>query len=158
AALAPLWVRAVGRPEAAPFLGTWAGLVLALLVAACACTDLAWRKIPNWATYPALLWAVLLNAFAALAPGVAGAPAWPGVDPTLHGAGAPGLLGHVGLGWCLLGAVACFVVMFFIYRLAGGGAGDVKLAAALGALLGLEGGLTALVFTYIAAGVAALAW
>jgi len=52
----------------------------------------------------------------------------------------------------------CFTVMFFIYRLAGGGAGDVKLATALGALLGIEDGIGALICAYLFAAVTMLCW
>jgi hypothetical protein len=54
--------------------------------------------------------------------------------------------------------VLAFVVMLMIYRLAGSGAGDVKLATALGSLLGPAAVVEMLVCTYIFAGVLVLAW
>lgn len=133
-ALGPLWVAFAGPRLAPEPIGTFAGLLVVLLAAACSYTDLLWGKIYNWATYPALLWALALNTAAALAE---------------SGGGPPGWLGAVGLGDALLGAGACFGVMLVAYRLSGGGAGDVKLAAAFGALLGLERGLNALILAYV---------
>ena len=140
-ALGPGWVAALGDAPGLGRLGTWSGLVLVLLITVCSMTDLGSRRIPNWATYTAFLWAFLLNA----------------IDSPGPAAGA-GRLGGVGLGAGAAGAAVCFTVMLFIYRVAGGGAGDVKLATALGALLGLDGGLHALVYTYLAAGVAVVCW
>jgi hypothetical protein len=57
-----------------------------------------------------------------------------------------------------VGAGLCFLVMLFIYQLAGGGAGDVKLATALGALLGAESAVAMLVFTYVIGGTLTVAW
>jgi prepilin signal peptidase PulO-like enzyme (type II secretory pathway) len=45
----------------------------------------------------------------------------------------------------------------FGYDLSGGGAGDVKLAAAIGALLGLQG-LFAVAYSYIVAAAAIIVW
>jgi Flp pilus assembly protein protease CpaA len=115
---------------------TLAGLVLTVLLATCAVTDLAWHKIPNWATYPAFGWALLLSAVSALVS-----------DPTWSAA-----LGAVGLAECFKGAGACFGIMLFVFWMSGTGAGDVKLATVLGALLGLERGVYALAYTYLAAG------
>jgi Flp pilus assembly protein protease CpaA len=149
--LAPAWVAvfaslAPGRP-----LGTVAGLVAALLLAAAAWTDVAARKIPNWATYPALLWSLAINAGTSLA-------RW--ADPS--GAIAWGVwadrLGGVGFVEGLLGAGACFALMLIPYEFSGGGAGDVKLATAIGGLLGVWQGIDALILSYLAAGVALSAW
>lgn len=139
--LGPLWVLTVGRllPERLP--GTLVGFVAVALLLACSWTDLRWHKVPNWATYPAFLWAMLLNGIATLAE--IGAD-WP-------------WLGAIGLGPSLAGGAVCFAVMFFVYRLAGG-AGDVKLATALGALLGIEDGIGVLICAYLLAAVAMLCW
>src|SRR4051794_28991725 len=108
--LAPAWAALFG-PLAPGKVGTWTGLIVLLLVGTCAWTDLRRRKIPNWATYSAFLWAWLITFPAALV--VSAAPA-----ETL----APWQqLGQVGLFSCLLGALVCFFLMLFIYRLSGGG-------------------------------------
>jgi Flp pilus assembly protein protease CpaA len=149
ALVGPVWVLALDHsPRSLP--ATWTGMVVVALVVTCACTDLIWRKIPNWATYPAVLWALGINAVGTLR----GEPPVEGMGETV----AVGPLGYVGFGRCLLGLAACFGVMFLVYRLSRGGAGDVKLAAALGALLGPERGFFALLCTFIVAGVVVAAW
>jgi prepilin peptidase CpaA len=149
AVLGPPWAWLLGGWTAAwaPLLGTWIGFITLALVVTCAYTDLSWRKIFNWATYPALLWAFGLNLAGTLfhLPEIA--------DPD-----GPGFVGHVGLVGCLGGFAVCFFLMMLVYRLAKGGAGDVKLAAVLGALLGVERGLYALALTYIVAGVVLTLW
>ncbi len=76
-----------------------------------------------------------------------------------NGEASAGWLGAVGLGHSLAGAAVCFVIMFFVYQLAGGsGAADVKLATALGALNGVEEGIAILICTYIVAAIAMLSW
>jgi Flp pilus assembly protein protease CpaA len=138
AVLAPAWSRyAGGLPEP---LGTVSGLVLLLLLASCSVTDVSCRKICNWATYSAAAWALAINC---AAPFVAG---------SMSG------LGAIGPERSLIGLAGCFGVMLLVYQLAGGGAGDVKLAAAIGALIGFELGLLAIAATYIVAGATLLAW
>jgi len=56
----------------------------------------------------------------------------------------------------LLGTVAGFLVGFILFYLAAIGAGDLKLIVAVGALLGFELWLSAMIATVIAAGVIAL--
>jgi Flp pilus assembly protein protease CpaA len=48
--------------------------------------------------------------------------------------------------------------MFVPFCLTHGGAGDVKLAAALGSLLGVQLGVMALVYTFLVAGISLLGW
>lgn len=148
----PLGVWTAQAVPTLDFLGKWNRVIALALVLVCAVTDLSRRKIPNWATYPAFLWGVGINVFAALA-------AWS--DPVAEEYRQTPwwqVLGPVGLIPCLAGAVACFLALLILYRLSGGGAGDVKLATALGALLGLEQAVEALVFSYLAAGVGILCW
>ncbi len=133
--VAPLWVRLFGG---LPRVGTAPGMVLVLLVTACSYTDLRWRKIPNWATYPAFLWGLALHAVPGLGP--------PADDPPLT------------FGESLLGAAVCFGLMFLLYRLVGGGAGDVKLVAAVGALVGVERGFEILLASYLLAGFVIVSW
>jgi prepilin signal peptidase PulO-like enzyme (type II secretory pathway) len=49
------------------------------------------------------------------------------------------------------GCLSCFAVMFAIYSYTNSGAGDVKLAAGIGAFLGVKGGLLAICYAYISA-------
>jgi Flp pilus assembly protein protease CpaA len=113
------------------------GLALATTSVA-AVTDLKHGKIFNWCTYPACAWG--------LAIALAGA-----ADLRLGHR-----LGALQLGTCLGGLAACLFVMLVVHSLTGGGMGDVKLAAALGSLLGMAIGLQALLLAFVTAGVAAL--
>src|SRR6202521_4935713 len=81
----------------------------ALLALVAGWTDWRSRRIPNWLTVPGLLVGVLLNGIAA---------GWPGLKSSLLGAGL-GLL----------------VLLPFVF-LRSLGAGDWKLAGALGAFVG----------------------
>jgi prepilin peptidase CpaA len=86
------------------------GLYLAGVIAAvAACTDLRWRRVPNWLTLSAALLGLAVNV---------------ALDGLLGGMTA--VLG-LGLGLALL-------LPFYMLRAVG--AGDVKLLAAFGALLG----------------------
>ena len=132
-ALAPFWL-SCPQPWTGP-LGSFSGLLLLLLIACSSVTDLSQRKIFNWTTYTAFAWAIALN-----------------VLPYPFSNGAIGLSASVS------GAVVCFVLMLIPYTLARGGAGDVKLAAAIGALVGLGDGLLVIAFAYIIAAVTILGW
>ena len=110
------------------------GLVLCLVLLSCAATDAVGGKIFNIATYSAMAWAIWIN-FASM------------LDMT----GLTIEPGAIGVGDSLLGGLVCFSVMLASFLAAGGGGGDVKLATAIGLLLGVERGLTALVYTYLAA-------
>ncbi len=92
-------------------------------------TDWRSRRIPNWLTAPALLIGILLN-------GLTGG--WNGVKTSLLGAGL-GLL-----------ALLPFVLMRSL------GAGDWKLAGALGAFVGWEPLVTLLIYSIFVAGAMAL--
>lgn len=137
AALAPLvaggpWLLACHLAGAAPTAGSLSAVVLVLLLGVATITDLLWRRIFNWSTYTAAAWAVAL---AALAP----TPALPAQD-------------------AILGLLVGFAITFLAYLLFQGGAGDVKLVAALGALLG-PGLIVSVVFHgYLLAATFALAY
>lgn len=116
--------------------GTLSGLVLALLLSSAAATDLKRRKIFNWSTYTAFGWALVINS----------------LPLSFRGTGA------IGLAASLTGAGVCFGIMLVAYSLARGGAGDVKLAAAIGAIVGVDDGILIIAFSYIIAGIAILGW
>lgn len=96
-------------------------LITALVVAVAAYFDIRWRRIPNWLTLSAVLLGLALNWF---------------------------LPQGLGLGRAGIGIVVGFVMYFPLYLLKGMGAGDVKLAAGIGALVG---GWNCLVIILIAA-------
>jgi len=145
---------------------TVCGGILILLVVTSAVTDVCRHKIYNWATYPAFVWAIGINTYASIRyaeplaapaspPAVSGERTFSARDePPTHFT----RLGAVGISDCLLGATACFTLMLIIYSLSGRGAGDVKLATVIGALLGFRQGLAALCLTYLFAGIAAISW
>lgn len=102
-------------------------LALTFLVCAVAAwVDVATRRIPNLLTYPALVLGLVLNVLLAPVLRVAGADVavvWLGATETATSA-------LLGFGLCAFLGVVSFIVR-------GLGGGDVKLIAALGALLGL---------------------
>lgn len=123
--------------------------VLLSLLVTCAITDIIWRIIPNWATYTAVFWAVVISAVTdggSFGEGIADAPTFFRGAVTLP----------VGVVDGLAGLFACFFIMLAIHSVATGGAGDVKLATAIGALIGMKSGVLALCYTFILAGVASL--
>src|SRR5262245_17665313 len=95
------------------------GYDLAVLVAAftalCAIVDYRTQKIPNWLTMPAAIFGLV---YSAIAPG------------------------GVGIGWSLAGFAVGLGLLILPWLLGGGGMGDVKMLAALGAWLGPLGILT----------------
>lgn len=117
-----------------PMLLGLAGGVLALLLVVSVYTDLSFRKIPNWATYSAFAWAMLLNTAGHLLPSQS---SW---------------LGAVGLGQSLAGGFGLLAIMFVIFSISGGGAGDVKLSACIGGLLGWDLALNAMLYSFVFAG------
>lgn len=134
-------------------LGTLAGLVLLSALVTSAVTDYQRQRIFNWTTYSAVLWALAINVIASIA---AGREILPSFEPAaLIG---PQWLGGIGISECLGGAALCFFVTMIGYDLSGGGAGDVKLAAVIGALLGVHAGIFAIAYSYVVAGIAIVAW
>jgi prepilin peptidase CpaA len=93
-------------------------------------TDWRSRRIPNWLTVPGVLVGVTVNSFTG---------GWPGLKTSLLGAGF-GLL----------------ILLPFVF-LRSLGAGDWKLAGALGAFVGWEVLMTLLMGSILVAGVMALA-
>lgn len=123
------------------WLATLAGLELVAVLTTCAATDVHGHRIYNWATYSAFLWAILINLAATV---------WPSTPPAW--------LGGFGIGQSLGGASLCFVITLAGYHMSGRGAGDVKLATVIGALLGVHGGVFAVAYSYIVAAVAIIVW
>lgn len=149
----PLWCLAWGSE--AGRMGTLAGFVLLAVLATSAVTDAREHRIYNWATYSAFLWAVLINLAASFwYAGQAGPAAGYDRAPVI----GPAALGGVGIWQCLGGAGLCFLIGMFGYHLSGRGAGDVKLAAVIGAVLGVHDGVYAVAYSYIVAAIAIVAW
>ena len=129
---------AVAVPAAGILLAVLAGgtarvPVLTLALGAATVTDLLWRRIFNWVPVAAVGWVAGLHL---LAPGAG----WTGLPSALESAAGFG---------------ACLGMMLALYAVFGGGEGDVKLVAAVGAVVGPWHGIEAVAFAYVlAAGVA----
>jgi prepilin peptidase CpaA len=107
----------------------WWPTLVAVLIATV--TDLRSRRIPNWLVFP-----FLITGFA-----VSG---W--------------LNGWHGVAHSAEGMALAFLVFGVFFWLGGMGAGDVKLAAAIGAWIGPQQTMIALVLIALAGGVMALGW
>lgn len=117
---------------------TIATVVLAGLLLTASITDVRWRRVYNWTTYPGVLLALGANGLASAA----------GFD--LEGPWNE-RLGLVGLADSLAGGVGCGFVMLvcYVFFAGGVGGGDVKLLAMIGAFLGLRRGFEALLWTFV---------
>ncbi|RIX81968.1 A24 family peptidase [Acidovorax cavernicola] len=109
--------------------------MLALFALLCVAAVSDWRfyRIPNWLTFGGAFFAILYGTMAARTPS----------------SGALAAFGGLAVG---------FGAMLPFYALGIMGAGDVKLMAMTGAFLGPQQALMAVLFTFIAGGVAALAF
>ena len=105
-------------------------LALALLSGtAAACFDLRSRRIPNWLTFGSLLMGVALNSWQS---------GWAGTQAAV------------------VGAALGFGLLLPFYALRAVGAGDVKLLAALGALVGAQVLVSVAVYGALAGGLMSL--
>lgn len=109
------------------------GIALILLVIAAAVIDMQSLRIPNWLTVGGMVLGLAWNT--ALAPAI-----------------------HIGLLWAFAGLALGLVLLLPFYALKVMGAGDVKLMAMVGAFLEFPGILYAILFTFIAGGVLAVAF
>lgn len=137
----PIWLmihNAVGTSEHSKFIASLAGCILVQTLCVVVCTDLHRRKIPNWATYPAFAWGLGLNIIAAFSP--------------QHAVS----LGAVGWEQSMTGGFGMLALMFVLFSFSGGGAGDVKLSAVIGSLLGWDLSIDALLYSFVVAGGALL--
>lgn len=120
-------------------------IVLVVLLVIASVTDFHEHKIYNWTTYPGILAAWGLSALggALEAMGVAS-------SPTLV------RLGWIGLPESLFGSLICGLVLLVCFVFFKVGGGDVKLMAMMGAFLGIERGVEAMLWTFVLGGCLAL--
>jgi len=109
------------------------------LLTLAAVTDLTCRRIPNWLTYSAVAFALSAAAIVSLRASISDVMILPGI---------------VDFRESMAGFAATFGVMLAVYFILGIGAGDVKLAGAIGACVGVQTGLQALLWTHFVAGLA----
>lgn len=138
--------------------------LLVSAVSVAAITDFRTQTIPNWLTYPTLVLAMVLAAAQSLFTW------WKANELTVlksvicvelateHSASATVISDAqstyraLGFSDCLLGAAVLFCVMGSMWLFNTTGGGDVKLAMGMGAILGWQLGLSALIWTYLSAG------
>ena len=126
---------------------TLAGCVTIVLITVSSYSDIRYGKIRNSATYPAILTALVIS----------------GIDTIRYRHDPEAEVGLTPLGAITFtesftGLILAFGLMLMIYHIAGGGAGDVKLAAALGSLLGPSEIVDILLWTYVVAGICVAAY
>jgi prepilin peptidase CpaA len=104
--------------------------ILLLIVGIAAIYDLRYRRIPNWVVLAGLVLGLGVNTF---------------------------LFAWAGLQRSLLGLGLAFLIYFPLYLLRGMGAGDVKLMAAVGSIVGWADWIGIFFFTAIVGGIVAIA-
>jgi prepilin peptidase CpaA len=96
-----------------------------------------YRRIPNWLNVAGLVLGLILNSF-------------------LYQGTSSYVFGFAGLLFALKGFGLAFVVYVFLYALRAMGAGDVKLMAAVGAIVGAENWFGIFIVTAIIGGIMSL--
>jgi Flp pilus assembly protein protease CpaA len=150
--LAQPWPLVAGAAGLTAPWNTVTGLVLGLALLTATATDLAYRRIYNWCTYSAGAWAAALQLTVALTGDRTVSTATAGPSSVAAWIGGPTPTD------AFFGLLVGFGVTFALYTVFRGGAGDVKLVAVIGALTGPTIVLQALVYAYLFAGIAALAY
>lgn len=108
----------------------WCAGLIIVVVTVAVVTDLLWRRIPNFLTFPAFALAVVVRTF---------------------------FEGWAGLGLALAGAFVAPVLLLVIHGGKGIGMGDLKLTAAVGAILGPGMAVVMVLLSAVAGGVLAIA-
>jgi Flp pilus assembly protein protease CpaA len=122
-----------------------ATVVLLGLVLIATATDLRRHKIYNWTTYPGILFALGLSALGELLLRAGVSREW-----LQH------WLGCIGFRQSIIGFLVCGGLMLVCLVLSKVGGGDVKLIAMLGAFLGWELGISAMLWTFVLGSAGAL--
>jgi prepilin peptidase CpaA len=109
----------------------WCAMLTIVLVGLAVITDLRWRRIPNFLTLPAFLTGLLVRIL---------------------------FQGWAGLLFALSGAFLAPILLLIVHGGRGIGMGDLKLAAAVGAIFGPVLALSAMLLSAIAGGILAIAF
>lgn len=107
----------------------WCVLLTIVVVTVAVITDLLWRRIPNFLTIPAFVLAVVVRLV---------------------------FQGWTGLGLAIAGAVAAPVLLLLMHGGKGIGMGDLKLTAAIGAMLGPVMAVVTVLLSAVAGGLLAI--
>lgn len=107
------------------------GVLTVLVVAIAMTTDLRWRRIPNFLTFPALAVAIVVRVI---------------------------FQGWAGLGFALAGAVLAPVLLWALHAGKRIGMGDLKLAAAIGATVGPVLAIVSMLISAVVGGFLGLVW
>lgn len=102
-----------------------------IVLAVATATDLRYRRIPNWLVFPFLALGIAVSIW---------------------------LRGGHGLAQSVEGLALGLLIYGFLFWAGGMGAGDVKLCASIGAWIGPQQMLLAVLFTALAGGLMALGW
>ena len=137
----------------------WWPTMLVLLAATV--TDLRSRRIPNWLVLPFLAAGIVISPWridwTEVRKGIWLPTDWSSFRQGVWPASVQSFSWH-GLGQSCAGAGIGFLCFGILFLKFGMGAGDVKLAAAIGAWIGPRQSMYALFFTSLAGGVIALGW
>lgn len=150
------WLYFAAGSELPEPLGSLNGLILCGLLAVITVTDIRWSLIPNWVTYTTIGWAGLLHAVVAVVPTDATLTL-----PTFAGERTATIrewLTAVEPNLGLVGFGAGLVVMGGLYWVFQGGAADVKLLVAIGAIVGAERVFAVIALGFVVAAVGAAAY
>jgi hypothetical protein len=148
------WVVVVRAFPVGPFFASLAGMLFVLLALVVSITDLLWRRIYNWATFPTFAWAWGLQFLALVLPAELQVP-----EPAYTGWGQGdvpirSLLGVDSLAVQAVGTLVGLGLMALLSSAFGGsGMGDLKLVTCYGTLLGPNRLLESLAYAYIIAGI-----
>ena len=112
-------------------LSIWCSAFTTLVVGVAVITDLRSRRIPNLLTFSAFCLAVVLRT---------------------------ALQGWIGLGIALSGAILAMGLLLLLHAGKGIGMGDLKLAGAVGAVVGPIVAVVAMLASAVAGGILAIAW
>ncbi len=106
-----------------------ATVALLVLMLSATITDIRWQKIYNSTTYSGMVAAFALAGLASIS--------------------GEEVFSQIKIGDSLLGWLACGLLMLVCFVMFRVGGGDVKLLAMMGAFLGVEAGLQALLWTFV---------